>query len=498
MDLVRLEFSAFSELLSEGEREKINKFFSEFDLHFATSKRERRKFRADFEAAVMTLCERGATVDEALSRLDLANLGGYYARPAVAWFPLEDAAKIYPISMEHGKQMMFRLSVYFKEDVVPEILQMALNFTVKRFPCFATALKKGVFWHYLDSVKRHFSVAEEQGAPCQPIRVSLSGEPSFRILYYGKRVSAEFFHVITDGTGGMTFLKAIVAEYLRLLGVSYEDTEGVLWNINETPTSDEFENSFVKVERAKSSGGFVDKSALQMNGRLTRCKPCRILHFKMDANRLHEVARAHGATVTVYLLSLMFEACSASTDELTGEINIQVPINMRRFYPSRTVRNFSLYCGVRIPIDKIGTREETVAECARQLVEKAEREKLHEMVTAAVGIVSAIRLIPLVIKQPVAKIVYGFLGEKLYTTTFSNLGVVKMPEGFENYIDYMDFCLGAQQTNRLACAAITFGETSVFSISKMTADPTFEEKLYKLLSDDGIEVQVEGSEFFAR
>jgi hypothetical protein len=231
----------------------------------------------------------------------------------------------------------------------------------------------------------------------------------------------------------MTFLKAIVAEYLRLLGVSYEDTEGVLWNINETPTSDEFENSFVKVERAKSSGGFVDKSALQMNGRLTRCKPCRILHFKMDANRLHEVARAHGATVTVYLLSLMFEACSASTDELTGEINIQVPINMRRFYPSRTVRNFSLYCGVRIPIDKIGTREETVAECARQLVEKAEREKLHEMVTAAVGIVSAIRLIPLVIKQPVAKIVYGFLGEKLYTTTFSNLGVVKMPEGFEKF-----------------------------------------------------------------
>jgi hypothetical protein len=66
------------------------------------------------------------------------------------------------------------------------------------------------------------------------------------------------------------------------------------------------------------------------------------------------------------------------------------------------------------------------------------------------------------------------------------------------HIDCMDFCLGAQVTNRLACAAITCGGVATFSICKMTTDPAFEEKLYALLANDGIEVQVEGNEYYAR
>jgi hypothetical protein len=36
-----------------------------------------------------------------------------------------------------------------------------------------------------------------------------------------------------------------------------------------------------------------------------------------------------------------------------------------------------------------------------------------------------------------------------------------------------------------------------FSISKMTADPTFEDRMYKLLCDDGLKVEVEGSDYYA-
>ena len=39
---------------------------------------------------------------------------------------------------------------------------------------------------------------------------------------------------------------------------------------------------------------------------------------------------------------------------------------------------------------------------------------------------------------------------------------------------------------------------STFTISKMTADPTFEEKMYQLLLNDGIAVEVEGSEYYER
>ena len=170
---------------------------------------------------------------------------------------------------------------------------------------------------------------------------------------------------------------------------------------------------------------------------------------------------------------------------------------MRKFYNSQTLRNFSMYCGIRIPVDRIKDKETLIPEIASQLETKADKESMHSMITAAVNLVSAIRLIPLVIKQPVAKMVYGFLGEKIYTTTLSNLGVVKMPRAYAEHIEYMDFCLGAQQLNRLACAVVTFGNVTTFSISKMTADPTFEDRMYQFLTDDGITVEVEGSEFYA-
>ena len=171
---------------------------------------------------------------------------------------------------------------------------------------------------------------------------------------------------------------------------------------------------------------------------------------------------------------------------------------MRKFYPSKTVRNFSMYCGVRVPIEEIGGKQELIANINAQLAEKSAKDKMREMITAAVNLVSSIRVIPLVIKQPIAKMVYGFLGEKIYTTTLSNLGVVNMPKEFDEHVIGMDFCLGAQMTNRLACTIITCSGISTFSISKMTDDPTFEEKMYQLLTNDGITVEVEGSEYYAR
>ena len=493
--IVKSEFLAFLQELPEVERGLIKAFFEEFDMHFLVSKMDKKLFRADFEATIMRLWEKGVPMKEILFRISLSNLGGFYGRPSTVWFPLDDAAKIYPISMEHGRQQVFRLSVYLKEDVIPELLQMALSFTVKRFPSFATTLKKGIFWHYLDAVKKHFPIEEEHDVPCQPIKVSLSGSQPFRLMYYKNRISAEFFHVLTDGTGALIFLKCLVSEYLRLCGVNASESD--IWNVNSTPTNEEFENAFVKVEKAESSSGFVDKSALQMNGQLARRKPCRILHFNMNATELHRVAKQHSATITAYLLMQMFYACAAATDELTGDLHIQVPVNMRKYYPTKTVRNFSMYCGVRIPIEKIGNKEEMIAEINAQLAEKSAKDKMREMITATVNLVSSIRVIPLVIKQPIAKIVYGFLGENIYTTTFSNLGKVNIPKEFCEHIESMDFSLGGQMTNRIACAAITCNDVLTFSISKMTADPTFEEKMYQLLTADGIAVEVEGSEYYA-
>ena len=167
--------------------------------------------------------------------------------------------------MAHGNMSVFRLSVYLYEEVVPELLQMALTFTIKRFPSFATTLKKGVFWHYLDSTKRRFIIERERDLPCQPMKVSHSGSASFRVMYFENRISVEFFHMLTDGTGGMTFLKVLTAEYLRLLGADIRADE-TLWDSNDVPTAAEAENAFCNVPVSHGGSGFMEKPALQRSG----------------------------------------------------------------------------------------------------------------------------------------------------------------------------------------------------------------------------------------
>jgi len=489
-------FDAYVAGLTGSQQTRIAEFFAQFDSHCLLSKAQKRLLRDDFEQALLYYASSGVSLDTALSRLDIANLGGFYARPATEWYALDDAAKIYPISMGHGQMSVFRLSVYLKKPVVPELLQMALTFTVKRFPGFATTLKKGFFWHYFDTAKRRFTVEQESEVPCKPLPVSLSGSQSFRVLYYQNRFSVEFFHALTDGLGGMTFLKVLCCEYLRLTGVSVEK-DGSIWEISAQPSAQEFENAFANIPHAPSASGFMDKPVVQMSGRMAKIAPCRVLHFNMSASALKAAAQRYGATVTVYLLALMYLAQRAATDELRGDTGVQVPVNMRKFYPSRTVRNFALYCGVRIPLDGPTDIGELTKIIAEQLKEKASKAALDRMITAADQLVNSLAFIPLAIKTPVAKAVSGFLGEKVFCNTLSNLGVVTIPPSCAAAVERMDFVLGASECKRASCTLVTFGDVATYSITKMTADPTYEDVMYRLLTEEGLAVTVEGSELYA-
>ena len=492
----REQFEQYLASLTGSQRGRLEQFFTEFDSHCLMAKKQKQIMRADFEQALLYYAQNGVSLDTALSHLDIANLGGFYARPATEWYALDDAAKIYPISMGHGQMAMFRLSVYLKKPVVPQLLQMALTFSIRRFPGFATTLKKGFFWHYFDSVKRRFSVEEENGIPCRPISLSLSGSQSFRVVYYNNRISVDFFHALTDGMGGMTFLKVLCCEYLRLTGVTPEK-DGSVWEVSAQPSAQEFENAFANIPHTDSAAGFVDKAAVQMSGKMAALAPCRVLHFKMSAAQLKQAAAKYNATVTVYMLALMYLAQRAATEEMRGDTSIQVPVNMRKYYPSRTVRNFALYCGVRLPLDAPCEMEYLTQQIAAQLQEKASKPALDKMITAADKLVNSLAAIPLKIKLPVAKAVSGFLGEKLFSNTLSNLGVVKLPPSCAAEVDSMDFVLGSSDTKRAACTLVTFGDVTTFSITKMTADPTFEDYMHRLLTQAGVEITAEGSTLYA-
>lgn len=489
-------FAKYMNSLSLTEATSVSAFFTALNEHMELSKTERGEMVHDFQSALLYYASTELSVDEALARLSVSNLGAFYVRPSYSWYALDNAAKIYPLSLRHGQMAIFRLSVYLKKPVAPELLQIALIFTIKRFPSFATTVKKGFFWHYLDVTKRRYSIEPETEIPCRPLQIAHNGSPSFRIVYRDNRISVEFFHILTDGTGGMVFLKTLTTEYLRLLGKESSSVEGIL-SVNDISTVSENANEFSRATGDGKAAGFAEKPATQFSGKLSRMKPCRVIHYKLDADTLHSVAKSRGATITAYILALMFLAGKQATDGNTGTFNYQVPVNMRKFYPSPTLRNFSMYCGIRLPISSITTLEEILPEITRQLREKASKEAMSAMMRQTERLVSSVRYLPLFIKSTIARAIYGFLGDAAFSSTLSNIGVVSMPAEITADLSSMDFVLGPSQISRVNCAMVTFGSTAMLTLTKTTVDPTFEEALFELLIRDGIPFSMEGSELYA-
>lgn len=390
--------------------------------------------------------------------------------------------------------MVFRLSCYLTKPVEPELLQMALTYTMRRFPVFATSIKCGFFWHYLDSVMRRWAVSPENELPCAVMKVGAVRSPSLRVVYYRNRISVEFFHILTDGSGGSQFLRTLVKTYLELTGAVLPDFDGA-FSLEEAPDPAEWEDAF-PITGDGAAKGFSDKLALQMRGMLPLEQPNRVLHYNLNTDALLAAARSRGCTVTGLLLAVLMLACRDATHirpRSKKKIQIQLPVNMRKFYPVKTLRNFSMYTSIRLHPSRITTVEEMLPEIMEQIRTGTAQEPLEESMRMSCRLVRWLRFIPLSIKRPIAYFIYGKLGDGVFTTTFSNLGAIRLPEEMQPYVDKFDFVLGPPVENRAICSLCSYSSKSVLTVVKNTHVTLFEDALYHYLCQLGLTPVMEGS-----
>jgi len=456
-------------------------------------KKESKALKEDFLRLFAFYKQAGLSAEEIEERVGDDILGDFYRPPSPdEWYRLDSAAKVYPLSMTHTRGTMFRVSAYMQGEVVPVVLQVALLSVIKRFPVFSTAMKRGVFWHYFDAVRCRFFVREETQPPCSKIFLGHRQTPCFQVLYYKNRIALEIFHALTDGTGAMIFLKTLVREYLRLLGT----TAGAeLPDLGEKPLLEEAENAFSQAEKQKKGSGFLQRMALQPGKGKRKRKNARILHFIMPTEALCAAAKSENATVTVYLTSHIFSAVRKTVSYAGGEesMQVQVPINMRRFYPSKSLRNFSLYAVISLPY-KMQDREEMVPEIRKQLEAQTGEEALARMLYSANQMATNpfVRSMPLGLKGLVLKKIYGILGEKVLSSTLSNLGRVE--EDFGKHVRFFDFVLGATCKTNVKCTLVSYKDTAVLTVTDSMRDKTFPASIAHALSKAEIPFYIEGVE----
>jgi len=102
---------------------------------------------------------------------------------------------------------MFRLSATLTIPVDPDILQQALEQTLERLPFFAVRLRRGLFWYYFEANPHPARIKADVRQPLRPFARRTQWLFILLFRYTDRRIAVDFFHALTDGTGGSVFLK---------------------------------------------------------------------------------------------------------------------------------------------------------------------------------------------------------------------------------------------------------------------------------------------------
>ncbi len=260
------------------------------------------------------------------------------------WYKLDLSAIVYPTLQRRDFSSVYRLSVVLKEAVDPKVLQQAADLALKRFPTYIASIRKGLFWRYLEPNERPGPfVQPDIKNPCMPMNFKSNNRYLLRIYYYGNRISLEAHHCLGDGTGGMYVLQTLTAVYLRLTGHPVSNG-GFVLDIDEKPSEEELEDAYMRYANAKVCPKRPAEKTYRVRGTREPFYTLNIIDGIMPVRQVREVAGKYGATITEYLnaalLSALLEKQEKDWHIRLRPVRIAMPVNLRRFFPSETLRNF--------------------------------------------------------------------------------------------------------------------------------------------------------------
>ena len=415
-----------------------------------------------------------------------------------SWYPLDNAATIYPVTQTRDWTSMYRFTAVLRDEVDKEKLQQALDHLRPRFAGFFVRLARGAFWYYLEAVESAVLVADDMRFIC---RKPEPHEPLFRVCHYFNRISLEMSHIIADGGGALIFFKTLLAQYLRETGTAVPYS-GEIWDGTQPGSPEEWEDALSRYTRPGRRPRRREAYAYHPTGTLVYRNERLVITGTLRVSALLEVARAHKVSITEYLTAtLMYVLYRMQLSERPKgklqPVKVSVPVNLRKYYPTRTLRNFSQYLnpGIDPGLGEF-TFEETLAQVHHyfrfMFTEKNLNARMSQNVDAQRNIV--LRVVPLFVKKAALRLVSELVGERVFSTVISNLGAVELPEEMQPYVQRVDLLLCTARRNAVECGVASYGDTMSISFTRHIAEPYVERMFFTALVQRGLHVLVETNE----
>ena len=422
------------------------------------------------------------------------------AKSLQTWSRLDNSAKIYPMLVNKKSQNIFRLSVTLKEKVDKNILLDALKMTIERFPVYKVRLMKGAFWYYLDDNHAKIKVYPLDPLSFRKITDKSCNGYCFRVSYFDTQIVCDFFHAICDATGAAEFVKSLVYTYLNLSGKEVFSDQKIL-TVGSPVMREELEDSFLanykklplKDLKVKDMQG---KNAYHIKGILFDNVGNGIIHMYCDVKEVLDICHAKGCTMTEYLGALfmmaIYESQIKGKEENANNIQLFVPINLRKIFGSKTLRNFSLFSRIGCNPYEDMEMDKLIKIMHDNLKRDMDKDVLKDKISTTVWAEKffLVRFVPLFVKRFFFNFSNYFFGKKKKTATLSNFGVLDIPDSMKKHVESVSFAISSNATTPLSLSIISCNGKLCITFTRRITDTQIEKNFASYLTKDGVNLTV--------
>jgi NRPS condensation-like uncharacterized protein len=414
------------------------------------------------------------------------------------WFRLDNAAKIYPVIKDRELTSVFRVGVELRERVRGRQFQQAIQVLENRFPYYKVKLRAGFFWYYLEPEDQPIAVEVDTAVPCRAFEKK---ELMFRVLVRKNRISVEFSHILTDATGAFEFLKTLLGVYLEICGLLARPAEHRHFDVYGSPHPEEAADAYSQYFEKLDTRPVKTPAAFHVPFRLKRAPRFEVLKAVVPTAAIIIAAKRYKVSLTEYLTAVYLFSLQQIYDQLPDTrkrasnkiVRIEVPVNLRRVFPSRTMRNFSLYVIPGIDL-RLGhyTFEEIVKVVYHQMQLETDKKLISKMISRNVSVErnAFVRSIPLVIKSLIISKLYT-LGTRQYSGVVTNLGKVSLGSDVNALVDKFVFIPPPpNKVLKVNCAVVGFEDQLVLAFGNITRSRELERLFLTFLVRSGIPVRI--------
>ena len=370
----------------------------------------------------------------------------------------------------------FSVGVHLKEPLRAKLLQQAVDDLMKRLPHMNVRKHSG-FFHYYNVMLAEPLKIEKENKHTEPCRYFKRGSHLLRILYGESHFTLEVLHSVCDGRSLAMAASSLLIRYYELLAVKVS-ADGFI-DCNSTRQAEEAEDAYIRYTDMRKSKSDKGEDVYVPKHQTTKA---RFITQKFDLSVLKPKAKAHGVTITEYIMAHIFSefAKQRAKESVKKAITCNVPIDCRGFFPSKSLRCFVSHKIVKMP-ESVGFTE--IAQGIKKQFAEITPDYIQGNISEMEKMIRMGRFVPLFIKKWIIRSV-GHSVSAGCSTGFSNLGLIKIPKEIQDKVDMYTFSLGAEPNMPYQFACVATGDKLTLTTTTTAKDTEIIDRISKALLEE--------------